>query len=512
MIDSVRGRLALWHTSVLAALLVTFASLSYGMLSRTIAGRTDEYLKESATALASDLRTDRVRDAADSAGAQGTLAEFHFRDLGFLVYDARGRLVASDLPADSADGEARPGMLVDFAAVRATLGGDLVAGGPRFATLPNGEGGIRTYAMRSDTSSHALIVVAAASLADQTELLEEVRTGFIVAIVIGLLLAWGGGYALARRSLAPVVAMSERAADIGASSLHERLPVANPNDELGRLASTFNALLARLDTAFDQQRRFMADASHELRTPVAVMLGEADIALSQAQRPEADYRDALSAVRDEGRRLSRIVADLFLLARADAGQRPLQRRELYLDELVSECVRAARALAAARATTITLTPTFSAAPLPTLGDARLDPDPDADWPIEADEELLRSLVMNLLDNAIKHSPPGARVTVGLDRDPAAYHVTVSDSGPGIPEEARAKVFERFFRVDVARAREAVSDSGGAGLGLAIGRWIAEAHGGTLELAESSSTGSRFRITLPRPVRANVSGAALLGAV
>jgi two-component system, OmpR family, sensor kinase len=231
-----------------------------------------------------------------------------------------------------------------------------------------------------------------------------------------------------------------------------------------------------------------------LRTPVAVMLGEADIALSQALRPEEEYRDALAAVRDEGRRLSRIVADLFLLARADAGQRPLQRREVYLDELVTECVRAARALAAARGTTITYTP----APPPVLTDDGLDADPEADWPIEADEELLRSLVMNLLDNAIKHSPPEAAVTVRLDRDPASYRITVSDTGPGIPEGARAKVFERFFRVDVARAREAGSDSGGAGLGLAIGRWIAEAHGGTLELAESSPAGSRFRITLPRP--------------
>ena len=493
MIDSVRGRLALWHTVVLAALLVAFASLSYGMLSRTIARRTDEYLEESATALTTDLREDRIRDVADSVGAQGTLSEFHLRDLGFLIYDSHGRLVASDLPSDSAQGKAHPGALVDFAAIRASLDPDLVAGGPRFNTLPNGEGGIRTYAMRTGTSRHFLIVVAAASLADQTELLEEVRAGFIIAIIVGLILAWAGGYALARRSLAPVVAMSERAADIGASSLHERLPVANPNDELGRLASTFNALLARLDTAFDQQRRFMADASHELRTPVAVMLGEADIALSQALRPEGEYRDALAAVRDEGRRLSRIVADLFLLARADAGQRPLQRREVYLDELVTECVRAARALAAARGTTITYTP----APSPAISDDGFGPDPDADWPIEADEELLRSLVMNLLDNAIKHSPPGATVTVGLDRDPAAYRITVSDTGPGIPAGARAKVFERFFRVDAARAREAVSDSGGAGLGLAIGRWIAEAHGGTLELAESSPAGSTFCVTLPR---------------
>lgn len=490
MIDSVRGRLALWHTSVLAALLVTFASLSYVMLSRTISRRTDDYLAESAAALASDLASARITEASDSVGARQSLAEFHFRDLGFLVFDGRGRFVASDLPGDSSDA-AHAGALVDFGAVRGALGSDLVANGPRLTTLPNGRGGIRIYAMRTREKHPFLVVVAAASLDDQAELLADVRAGYVVAIVIGLVLAWAGGYALARRSLAPVVAMSERAADIGASSLHERLPVANPNDELGQLASTFNALLARLDTAFDQQRHFMADASHELRTPVAVMLGEADIALSQAQRPEREYRDALQAVRDEGRRLSRIVADLFLLARADAGQRPLQRTAIYLDEMVTECVRAARALAAPRGTTVAWT-----APRAVVTDGVADP--NGDWPIEGDEELLRSLVMNLLDNAIKHSAAGATVTVALDRDAESYHITVADTGPGIPRDAHAKVFERFYRVDKARAREAPSDSGGAGLGLAIGRWIAEAHGGALELASSSPAGTCFRITLPRP--------------
>ena len=491
MIDSVRGRLALWHTLVLAALLVAFAGFSWGMLSHTFARRTDTYLEESADALANNLRADSVVDASDSTDAQETLAEFRLRDLGFLVFDSHGRLVASDLPSDSVGGIDRTGEVIDFDAVRAAIGPDLLAGGPRQATLPNAEGGVRIYATRASTGPSFLVVVSATSLADQTELLEEVRAGFIAAIIIGVLLAWGGGYALARRSLAPVVAMSARAADIGASSLHERLPVANPNDELGQLARTFNELLARLDTAFDQQRRFMADASHELRTPVAIMLGEADIALSQSQRPGDEYRSALGAVRDEGRRLSRVVADLFLLARADAGQRPLQRREFYLDELVMECVRAARALAAARESTIV----FRSPIAEVISDAASDPADD--WPIDADEELIRSLLMNLLDNAIKHSPASATVEIGLARDASSYRLTVSDTGPGIPVEAHTKVFERFYRVDAARGRETPSETGGAGLGLAIGRWIAEAHGGTLELRSSSSAGSCFEIVLPR---------------
>ena len=495
MIASVRGRLALWHTLVLATLLVAFASLSYKLLERSLARRTDSYLAESTGAVALDLASAHVADMADSLAAEDALGEFGMRDLGFLVYDEHGSLVATDAPP-AGD---RDGWAIDTAKVRAAV--QEMSGGARFATIRVGRGETRIYALpRRSVSGRHITVVGVTPLDDQAELLEEFRTGFVIAICFALLLSLAGGYALARRSLAPVVAMSERAAALGATSLHERLPVANPNDELGRLASTFNDLLARLDTAFEQQRRFMADASHELRTPVAIMRGEADVALSQPQREEEEYRGALRVVRDEGRRLSRVVADLFLLARADAGRRPLQRTELYLDELVAECVRAARALGTARGTSVTLRP-----PVSTAGDDDAD-----EWSFEGDEELLRSLVMNLLDNAIKHSPPGSAVDVRLTRDAGSYRIAVTDDGPGIPEEARAQVFERFFRVDRARAREAASESGGAGLGLAIGRWVAEAHGGTLTLAASSERGSTFEITLPRvaaPSGAQVAGVA-----
>ena len=490
MIESVRGRLALWHTLVLATLLVVFASVSYKVLERALARRTDAYLAESTGAVALDLASAHIADMADSLAAEDALGEFGMRDLGFLVFDQHDRLVATDapLPGD------RDTWSIDTARVRATA--LEAARGSRFATIPAGRREIRIYALpRRSVMGRRITVVGVTPLDDQAELLEEFRTGFVAAIFFALLLSLAGGYALARRSLAPVVAMSERAAEISATSLHERLPVANAGDELGRLAQTFNDLLARLDTAFEQQRRFMADASHELRTPVAIMRGEADVALSQPQRDPEEYRGALRVVRDEGRRLSRVVADLFLLARVDAGRRPLQRSEIYLDELVAECVRAARALGAARETVVTLRPPQ---------DPASDGNGTVDWTFEGDEELLRSLVMNLLDNAIKHSPPGSAVDVCLTCDEASYRIGVSDNGPGIPAEARGQVFERFFRVDRARAREAASESGGAGLGLAIGRWIAEAHGGSLTLAESSSRGSRFEVRLPRPDVAGVS--------
>src|SRR5580704_1069606 len=189
-------------------------------------------------------------------------------------------------------------------------------------------------------------------------------------ILVGLVLAGTCGYFLARKSLAPVVAMGEHARRIGAINLHERLPVLNANDELGQLATIFNELLDRLDQSFDRQRRFMADASHELRTPVAILRGEAEVALSRPDRKPEEYRESLAVLRAESQRLTHIVEDLFTLARADAGQHPLSPHEFYLDELVADCTRTTRTLALAKHITLAC-------------------DAVQEMPINADETLLR---------------------------------------------------------------------------------------------------------------------------
>ena len=215
------------------------------------------------------------------------------------------------------------------------------------------------------------------------------------------------------------------------------------------------------------------------------MRGEADIALAVADRPSDDYREALSVVRAESRRLSRIVHDLFLLARADAGQQLLQLHEIYLDDLIAECVRAARSLAARRGMTLNSSVSSEAA-------------------VRGDEDLLRRLILNLLDNAIKYGMECGSIEIVLCSSPGTHRVIVRDSGPGIPPEISAHIFDRFYRGDDARARESRSASRphddshgvGAGLGLAIARWVAEAHGGSLVLAHSSSAGSEFVLTLP----------------
>jgi signal transduction histidine kinase len=257
-------------------------------------------------------------------------------------------------------------------------------------------------------------------------------------------------------------------------NLSARLPVANPRDELGHLAETFNQLLGRLEQSLLQQRQFMADASHELRTPVTVTRTAAAVALQQDHRDEGDYRETLKIVEQQAVRLSRVVDDMFTLARADAGSYPMRSTPMYLDEVIDEVIRATRVVAATRDVSVESTVVPSAT-------------------FAGDEELIRRMIVNLVDNAVRHTPAGTSVRVELDQTDSGYAIAVKDHGPGIPVEIREQIFERFFRGDVSRrwsARE------GAGLGLALARWIARAHGGDVVLARSSPSGSTFVISLP----------------
>jgi signal transduction histidine kinase len=290
------------------------------------------------------------------------------------------------------------------------------------------------------------------------------------------------GWFLARKSLAPVLAMSRQAHRIGVENLDERLPVANPRDELGRLAATFNELLSRLNGAFQIQRRFMADASHELRTPISVVRTTASVMLSREHRSEDEYRAAVAIVEAQARRLTRIVEDMLRLARADSGNFVLQPRSFHIDEMLLESVQTAIVLAGQK-------------------EIRVAIDDIAEAPFYGDEDLLRQMVLNLLDNAVKYTPEHGEVRVSLERRNISYLVRVADTGEGIPPEAQPFIFDRFYRVDRGRARSdgaglSAAQGAGAGLGLAIARWIAEIHGGTLHLESSGPAGSIFVAALP----------------
>jgi signal transduction histidine kinase len=246
---------------------------------------------------------------------------------------------------------------------------------------------------------------------------------------------------------------------------------------LGQLGATFNELLDRLRTSFELQRRFMADASHELRTPLSIMRTTASVTLRKRSRGEDEYREAIQMMDEQSRRLSRIVKDLFILSRADAGHYPLNKSSFYLNDLLEEVARAGGLLAEHKSVTLEITNST-----------------EADF--HGDEDLLRRMILNLVDNAVKYTPAGGVVRLSLTRESDNYMISVSDTGPGIPPEAQARVFDRFYRADIERSHseEAVSD--GTGLGLAIARWIAQAHDGDLELAGSDNRGTTFIIRLP----------------
>jgi heavy metal sensor kinase len=503
MFSSVRARLTLWYTGMLALALVAFALAGYFFLSFTLNRSTDDALADMANAFAASL-ADEARDshqgeanvanaARGEAGSNSTdeavieaVSQNQFRDYQLIVYsDARREVAASAVPQNAKEPRwMRPplaskivaGVLDTGARTPATANATLY-----FSTLPDGDNHYRVVARQVQARGRPYTLVVLRSLHDQEDLLERASYALLIAVPLALLLASVGGYFLARKSLAPVVRMSATAARIGAANLHERLPVANERDELGGLAGVINALLARLDASFEQQRRFMADASHELRTPVAIMRSEAEVALSQEERSNQELRESLVIFKDETKRLTAIVEDLFMLARADAGQYKLTSKEFYLDELAGEVTRSVRTLVAERGLTLQL-------------------DALEEMPFRGDENLLRRLLLNLVYNAIKYTPKGGALTVSCKQDGKRYIITVSDTGPGIPAEAQPHVFERFYRADSARSR-AEDDSArltsGAGLGLSIARWIAEAHDGTLELLHSSAAGSVFQLSLPK---------------
>jgi two-component system OmpR family sensor kinase len=238
-------------------------------------------------------------------------------------------------------------------------------------------------------------------------------------------------------------------------------------------------LLDRLNLAFERQRRFIADASHELRTPLAILQGESEVALSNPTRSPDEYRESLAVLQHEARRLARIVEDMFTLTRADAGQYPVNPRELYLDELVTECAHSVRTLAAAKSITLAV-------------------EPSGELPICGDESLLSHMLLNLLDNAIKYTPAGGKIMVAASATAGGTQVAVTDNGPGIAMEFQPRIFERFFRADQARTRanSTPGSTSGAGLGLSIAKWIAEAHHGTLVLTRSDANGTVFTVSLP----------------
>jgi signal transduction histidine kinase len=285
----------------------------------------------------------------------------------------------------------------------------------------------------------------------------------------------GIGWWLMRRTLTPIDTLAASVERIRADNLHEPLPRTGTGDEVDRLAETFNAMTARLDESFRQVRDFTLNASHELKTPLTVMRAELETALAENAHVPAEKQEWIHRQLDEVQRLTNIVDALTLLAKADAGQVPLELRPVRLGELVGECFEDAQVLAEPHGVKVTL----------------LDWD---DLTIHGDRHRLRQLLLNLVDNAIKYNVRGGTVTLSLQREGLAAVLEIVNTGKGVPPEQQAHIFERFVRGDNAR----LSGVEGSGLGLAIVQWIVHAHGGTITLGSVPGATTTVRVTLPLP--------------
>ena len=489
MLNSIRTRLTLWYLGVLALIIIAFAAVIYLLVSRNLSQTLDNNLAEIGRGVEADLRKEEADiaaerllpptpveededekksvDAPDEApltieqAIAEELEDLRLRDYGFVVFEQGANEVASTV----AEAKLQYGLK--------NLPPDI-----SFADL-RGENEIfrvHQIALRLDEKPFRLLITR--SVGEQTEFLTGLRRIYLVTVPIALLLAGLGGNFLARRSLAPVASMSNQAEKIGSANLNERLPVKNERDEIGNLAKVFNALLSRLERSFDQQKQFMADASHELRTPLAIVRGESEVAISKEDRSAAEYRESLSIVHDESKRLSKIVEDLFILARADSGQLKPQFATVYLDEILVECVHVLGTLAKKR-------------------NVKIDLSVPAEMPLIGDETLLHRLFLNLMENAIKYNREGGTVTI-TDKSEGKYsRVTITNTGEAIPAEAQAKIFDRFYRTDKSRSRDNTDGKNGVGLGLSIAFWIAEVHQGSLALLKSDSDDTVFQVELPR---------------
>jgi heavy metal sensor kinase len=311
--------------------------------------------------------------------------------------------------------------------------------------------------------------------------LHSVLHALALTIPISFLIVAAGAYLLARRTLAPLAEMAATVDEITSTNLDRRVRIRNSDDEVGQLAARFNRLLNRLQSSFAQQRRFMSDASHELRTPIAAALTAAQVTLQTQSRGEQEYRDALRMIEEQMLRLRRIVQDMFLLAQADAHSMPLKREALYFDEIISEACRAMDVLCREKGIELHI------APMPEIQSS-------------GDPGLLRQAIIILVDNARKYTPPGGLIGVSVELRRQSCVLRVSDTGCGIPLNQQNFIFDRFYRVDKGRSRSASDVSGsGAGLGLSIARWIAELHRGELRLENSQpDAGSIFALEIPVP--------------
>lgn len=464
---NIRWRLTIWYTAVLTLILLIFSGAVYLGVSRSLIATLDTHLKREAGQLIGGIKFERETDHEE--GSQLELGYRPEEGVLWRLLDHQGQLLID------------PGYLAGLPIDPTLAGSDYAR--LESVTLPNNTP-IRLYSVPFVIEGQGAGII---QVAESYAHFQEVERLLLMMLVIGLpftvLAASAGGWFLASRALNPIDRITRAAQQMSADDLHERLNLKLPNDEVGRLAVTFDQMLARLEEAFERQKRFIADASHELRTPLTILKGDIEVALNRP-RSAAEYREILEMVNQTSDRLTSLVEELLLLARADNHQVVLQVEQFNLTELLSRQVTQLRPHAADKSI-----------------DLKLDIQENLN--LVADAVKLSRVFLNLIDNAIKYSRPGDSVLVKAARHNGQVCITVADTGPGIPPENLPHLFERFYRVDKARVRYELANitgSTGVGLGLAIAEWLIKAHGGHIEVASQVGQGTTFTVWLPSEPR------------
>ena len=441
---SIRTRLTLWYLAIIVVLLLLFSSVAYFMLYYNLYNNLDNSLQSRAN----ELNTITV-----VAPKPNEL---------LLSFSANGALT-QEFPSGVIDASKLSGL------IKQALSGQTAY----LTSVTTDNQGVRLYATTflNPFNGQPVVIVVGQLTTEITTVLHTFVYVIVFAMVGVIVLAGLGGLFLANRVLKPVQEITKTAQKIEGSDLSQRIAV-NTDDELGRLASTLNEMIGRLEEAFNRQRQFTADASHELRTPLAIMQAEATLALSK-ERTSDDYRKSLETISQESDYMSSVIGKLLFLARSDAGKEQLNFEDVELKELITGLSANIEALAQDKGLKFTV-------------------DAKEDLTVSGDKVKLRQLFINILENAVRYTPADGNISVSLVEKDSNAVVSISDTGIGIPPEHLSHIFERFYRVDKARARA----DGGVGLGLAIAKIITESHKGKIEVESEVGKGTTFKISIP----------------
>jgi heavy metal sensor kinase len=457
---SIGFRLAAWYFLVLGCSLAVFSIVAWFSVQASIYHAIDDELRDRVRGVAkfmdlqiASLSIPEIRDEFREHSVLGPGGDL------FQVCDQDGQWLYRSVSLEN-NGVAivRPGALDR----------------PRFETLRVEGRSLRFYSRRLDVNGKPYTVQVAAPMHEAFEALDRFRLLLLFTAPLLLIAASAGGYWLSTRALAPVDEISRTAQRISIENLSDRLPVPPTGDQLERLSETLNAMFARLEAAVRRITQFTADASHELRAPVALIRTTAEVAVQRKDRPAEKYFEALREILEESERTSQVVDSLMLLARADSGKETLESAEADACAIVREAADQGEKLA--RNSGLELSASLPGAPVL----------------IQADSNALRRALLILIDNAAKYTPRGGSIKLNLETNKQFARISVSDTGMGISKADVPHIFDRFWRADKARSRE----QGGAGLGLSIAKWIVEMHHGSIDVESQPGKGSTFHVQVP----------------